>query len=73
MPKDELTLTENLDALEAGDLAKLQGAFALLAKYCSIKERAVVARKAGRIPEAVMYEQRADKIYKHLPKWARAW
>lgn len=43
----------------------------LLHTYTSFKLKAVRARLAGRIQEALTWERHADKVYDRLPEWAK--
>ena len=58
---------ENLDGISTDELARLHIGFALLARYCGIKQRAMRLRTKGIIPKALELEATLEKIYQQLP------
>lgn len=55
----------------AMELRQAADAMEKLGDYCDRKARAMEARSAGRIAEALGYENFADAIYRRLPEWAK--
>lgn len=63
----------NLDGLSLNpdDLKEAATLFRRLAKYADHKARAMELRLRGNIPVALLFEAKADAVYKRLPTWAR--
>ena len=62
---------ENLDAMDPEDLhayCQEQSNPAPLREYAAIRARAIDARKAGRIQQALQWEQSLDRLYQQLPE-----
>jgi len=69
----------NLDCFSCpSDLVKfrleckhLEKTLALLRSYAEAKENAMRSRLAGKINNAIRFEQASDKVYEMLPEWAK--
>ena len=82
---DPINLDDDADLQDAASLNAQAGKFRDAARllrvaadtmdrlgdYCDRKARAREARLAGRIAEALGYENFAEAIYRRLPQWAR--
>lgn len=61
----------NLDGMTLEELQELEPALLLLWQYTEIKIKAMQARVAGDIPDALTLESYCETIYNHMPASAR--
>lgn len=71
METEELFEVPNLDGMDRKDLEATYDVLSTLSRYAEMKLMAMMAREAGLIERALMYEDRCDEHYRRLPEWAR--